>query len=482
MFIDVGHMQILDYLAKEMLDHLESVLANEPVTVKNGQFIVEVKPQKNEQKTHNPKESTEKSLASTTATFEGIEMVVRNNSSVDKRASKNRGMVLPFQSLSLAFNHVNYYVDMPKVRNILCVACIDTVILNLLLIIRLYACHEMKAQGIEETPGRKTGGYTDESIIISSYPKNQSTFARISGYYEQNDIHSPHVIVYESLIYSTWLCSPRMSKRKLGRTYNPVFLWIEANDPVNFIEKKNFVEEVMELVELNPLWNCLVGLSGVDGLSTKQRKRLTIAVELIANPSIIFMDEPTSGLDARAAVIVMRTLLLMKRGGQVIYAGSLGHHSRLLIEYFQSIPGVPTVKEGYNPTTWMLDITTPAVEGQLNVDFCHLQVAIEIVYIVIQTIIYSVLLTHSKLPDCCHRHDILPQPCSLVSLSLDCKALLPFIRWVRGFGHIDCAVLQKLSDGVVDAPTGNSGSDYSEKNGILCSFSVMGKRDLELEL
>lgn len=64
----------------------------------------------------------------------------------------------------------------------------------------------------------------------------------------------------------------------------------------------------MELVELNPLRNSLVGLPGVNGLSTEQRKRLTIAVELVANPSIIFMDEPTSGLDARAAAIVMRTV------------------------------------------------------------------------------------------------------------------------------------------------------------------------------
>jgi ABC-type protease/lipase transport system fused ATPase/permease subunit len=40
----------------------------------------------------------------------------------------------------------------------------------------------------------------------------------------------------------------------------------------------------------------LVGLPGVSGLSVEQRKRLTIAVELVSNPAIVFMDEPTSGL------------------------------------------------------------------------------------------------------------------------------------------------------------------------------------------
>ena len=53
--------------------------------------------------------------------------------------------------------------------------------------------------------GRKTGGYIEGTISISGYPKNQETFARISGYCEQNDIHSPYVTVYESLLYSAWL-------------------------------------------------------------------------------------------------------------------------------------------------------------------------------------------------------------------------------------------------------------------------------------
>ena len=56
--------------------------------------------------------------------------------------------------------------------------------------------------------GRKTGGYIEGSINISGYAKNQETFARVSGYCEQNDIHSPHLTVYESVLYSAWLRLP----------------------------------------------------------------------------------------------------------------------------------------------------------------------------------------------------------------------------------------------------------------------------------
>ncbi|KZV28328.1 Pleiotropic drug resistance 12 [Dorcoceras hygrometricum] len=224
--------------------------------------------------------------------------------------------------------------------------------------------------------GRKTGGYIDGNITISGYPKNQATFARISGYCEQNDIHSPNVTVHESLIYSAWLRLPSDVDEKT---------------------RKAFIEEVMELVELTPLGGALVGLPGINGLSTEQRKRLTIAVELVANPSIIFMDEPTSGLDARAAAIVMRTvrntvntgrtvvctihqpsidifeafdeLFLMKRGGQEIYVGPLGHQSSQLIKYFEGIQGVAKIKNGINPATWMLEVSTTAQELVTGVDF-----------------------------------------------------------------------------------------------------------------
>ena len=47
--------------------------------------------------------------------------------------------------------------------------------------------------------------------------------------------------------------------------------------------------QVLELMELAPLRSALVGVPGVSGLSVEQRKRLTIGVELVANPSIIFM-------------------------------------------------------------------------------------------------------------------------------------------------------------------------------------------------
>ncbi|KAF3671253.1 Pleiotropic drug resistance protein 6 [Capsicum annuum] len=344
------------------------------------------------------------------------EFLNHSHSYTGREIKKRRGMVLPFQPLSMCFRDISYYVDVPMVNqqqfNSSSNECNCSTEIP-------YHCpklflQELKQQGLvgdklqllvnvtgafrpgvltaligvsgagkttlmDVLSGRKTGGHIEGSIYISGHPKKQETFARVSGYCEQNDVHSPCLTVHESLLFSAWL---RLSSQ------------------VDVKTQKAFVEEVMELVELTPLRRALVGIPGVDGLSTEQRKRLTIAVELVANPSIVFMDEPTSGLDARSAAIVMRTvrnivdtgrtivctihqpsidifesfdeLLLMKRGGQLIYAGSLGNRSCKLVQYFEAIQGVRRIRSGKNPAAWVLEVTSSAEENRLGVDFADI--------------------------------------------------------------------------------------------------------------
>ncbi|MCO5589337.1 hypothetical protein L7F22_043303 [Adiantum nelumboides] len=326
------------------------------------------------------------SLLTTKQRFSIHELLTEPVPSFDEDMDLNQEVSLPFKPLSISFENVQYFVDMPhgmmahgvQEKSLQLLRGVTGSFRPGVLTALMGVSGAGKTTLMDVLAGRKTGGYIEGDIRISGYPKVQTTFARVSGYCEQTDIHSPQVTVRESLLYSSWLrLSPDISKN---------VRWA-------------FVDEVMELVELDNLSEALVGLPGISGLSTEQRKRLTIAVELVANPFIIFMDEPTSGLDARAAAIVMRAvknivktrrtvvctihqpsidifeafdeLLLMKRGGQVIYAGPLGRHSQNVIEYFE-IPGVPKMEKTSNPATWMLEITSKNAEQRLGVDFATL--------------------------------------------------------------------------------------------------------------
>ncbi|XP_037427075.1 ABC transporter G family member 45-like isoform X2 [Triticum dicoccoides] len=294
--------------------------------------------------------------------------------------------VLPFQPLSFAFDAINYSVDMPKMmkygvteKKLHLLQDVSGAFRPGVLTALMGITGAGKTTLLDVLAGRKTGGYIEGTIKVAGYPKKQETFSRISGYCEQSDIHSPNLTVYESLQFSARLRLP---------------------SEVTSHQRDMFIHEVMHLVELTGLKNAMVGLAGATGLSAEQRKRLTMAVELVASPSIIFMDEPTTGLDARSAAIVMRAvrktvdtgrtivctihqpsieifesfdeLLLMKRGGRIIYSGSLGPHSCNMIKYFEAIPGVPRIKEGQNPAAWMLNVSSHTTEYEIGLDYAEI--------------------------------------------------------------------------------------------------------------
>ena len=81
------------------------------------------------------------------------------------------------------------------------------------------------------------GGQIEGDIRMNGHPKEQTSFARVSGYVEQNDVHSPQTTVREALNFSAQL---RFAQ----------------GVPADTI--KAFVDEVMGLVELTPLQHGLV--------------------------------------------------------------------------------------------------------------------------------------------------------------------------------------------------------------------------------
>ncbi|XP_027084814.1 pleiotropic drug resistance protein 1-like [Coffea arabica] len=377
----IGYLFLFNFLYTLALTYLkpfekpQAVISEESLAERNASKTGEEAELSSEGKDMNERRTPGRSISS------------RVGSRSEAEPTRKRGMLLPFEPLAITYDEIRYSVDMPQEMKdqgqtedrLELLKGISGAFRPGVLTALMGVSGAGKTTLMDVLAGRKTGGYIEGTISISGYPKKQETFARIAGYCEQNDIHSPHVTVYESLLYSAWLRLP---------------------NEVDASTRKMFVEEVMELVELTPLREALVGLPGVSGLSTEQRKRLTIAVELVANPSIIFMDEPTSGLDARAAAIVMRTvrntvntgrtvvctihqpsidifdafdeLVLLKRGGEEIYVGPLGHHSSELIKYFEGIDGVSKIRDGYNPATWMLDVTSLAQESALGVNFAEL--------------------------------------------------------------------------------------------------------------
>ncbi|KAJ8559144.1 hypothetical protein ON010_g8301 [Phytophthora cinnamomi] len=206
--------------------------------------------------------------------------------------------------------------------------------------------------------GRKTAGTIRGDILLNGFPATDLSIRRCTGYCEQTDVHCTASTFREALTFSA-------------------FLRQDASVPDSV--KYGTVDECLELLGLDDIADHIVR-----GSSMEKMKRLTIGVEMAAQPSVLFLDEPTSGLDARSAKLIMdgvrrvadsgRTvlctihqpssdvfflfdsLLLLKRGGETVYFGDLGRDGGSIVQYFERIPGVSRIEEGYNPATWMLEV------------------------------------------------------------------------------------------------------------------------------
>lgn len=122
-------------------------------------------------------------------------------------------MALPFEPLTVVFQDLQYYIDTPVVvkergfsRKKLQLLCDITGAFRPGVLTALMGVSEAgKTTLLDVLAGRKTSGLIKGDIRIGGFPKVQNTFARISGYCEQTDIHSPQITVEESVIFSAWL-------------------------------------------------------------------------------------------------------------------------------------------------------------------------------------------------------------------------------------------------------------------------------------
>jgi ABC-type multidrug transport system ATPase subunit len=118
-----------------------------------------------------------------------------------------------------------------------------------------------------------------------------------SAYVMQQDVLIPTLTVRETLRYSADLRLP---------------------PPTTEEERRKVVEEVILELGLKECADTRIGNNQHKGCSGGEKRRTSIGVQLLSNPSVLFLDEPTTGLDATSAFQLIRTLKRLAKKGRTI--------------------------------------------------------------------------------------------------------------------------------------------------------------------
>ena len=128
-------------------------------------------------------------------------------------------------------------------------------------------------------------------------PENKDKIEGVIGYVSQDDLLIEELTVFQNIFYNAKLCFGNLSDRQIVKltfkVLNSLGLWETRNLKVG-----------------SPLEKTISG---------GQRKRVNIALELIREPSIMFVDEPTSGLSSRDSENIMDLLKELTLRGKLIF-------------------------------------------------------------------------------------------------------------------------------------------------------------------
>ncbi|GMH05591.1 hypothetical protein Nepgr_007431 [Nepenthes gracilis] len=125
-------------------------------------------------------------------------------------------------------------------------------------------------------------------VLINNLPLDPKCFRRLSGYVTQDDELFPLLTVEETLMYSALLRLPGGGKEAAFR-----------------------VSQLIKELGLNHIASSRIGGGSNRGISGGERRRVSIGVEMVHDPSVLLIDEPTSGLDSVSALHVVKLLKSM---------------------------------------------------------------------------------------------------------------------------------------------------------------------------
>ncbi|OXU22442.1 hypothetical protein TSAR_008898 [Trichomalopsis sarcophagae] len=129
-------------------------------------------------------------------------------------------------------------------------------------------------------------------ITINGQPRDLKDFKRSSCYIMQEDLVQPKLTVLEAMRFAADL--------KLGSKATPA-------------ARLAIVSEILETLRLNGARDTIT-----ERLSGGERKRLSIALELVNNPPVIFLDEPTTGLDEMSSIQCIELLQRVAMNGRTV--------------------------------------------------------------------------------------------------------------------------------------------------------------------